>query len=65
MKANDRAQSVSEFAMDRAASDEMIKLIRKLRWIGREDEARTMERELSEMRPMGRGCVLAEPINTD
>ena len=65
MKANDRAQSVSEFAMDRAASDEMIKLIRKLRWIGREDEARTMERELSEMRPMGGGCVLAEPINTD
>ena len=51
--------------MDRAASDETIKLIRKLRWIGREDEARNMERELSEMPPMGRGCVLAEPINTD
>ena len=65
MKANDRAQSVSEFAMDRAASDEMTKLIRKLRWIGKEDEARNMERELNEMRPVGRGCVLAEPINTD
>ena len=65
MKANDRAQSVSEFAMDRAASDETTKLIRKLRWIGKEDEARNMERELNEMRPVGRGCALAEPINTD
>ena len=65
MKENDRAQSASEFAMARAASDETVKLIRKLRWIGREDEARNMERELSEMPPMGRGCVLAEPINTD
>ena len=65
MKENDRAQSVSEFATDRAASDETIKLIRKLRWIGKEEEARNMERELSEMPPMRRGSVLAEPINTD
>jgi hypothetical protein len=65
MRANHRTQSFSEFEVVREPSDETIKLIRKLRWIGKEDEARNVERELRQMPPLGQGRVLAEPINTD
>jgi hypothetical protein len=43
----------------------LIKLIRKLRWIGRDDEARELEKMLSHLPPTYRGCILAEPTNTD
>ncbi len=65
MDANYVARFAADFATDREASDEVIKLIRKLRWIGKEEEARTMERELCQMPPAARGSVLAEPIATD
>jgi hypothetical protein len=41
------------------------KLIRKLRWIGLEDEARRLERAMSTLPPEERGCVSAGPANTD
>jgi hypothetical protein len=40
-------------------------MIRKLRWIGRDDEARELEKVLSHMPPTQRGTVLADPTNTD
>ncbi|MGA0596107.1 hypothetical protein [Enterovirga sp. CN4-39] len=40
-----------------------VKMIRKLRWIGREDEARQLERELRFTK--GSDSVLATPRDTD
>jgi hypothetical protein len=53
------------FAIGRENSDEAIKLIRKLRWIGKEEEARSLEYQLNLLPAMMRGSVLAEPISTD
>jgi hypothetical protein len=44
---------------------EWAKLIRKLRWIGLEDEARTLQRAVSTLPAEERGCVLAGPLSTD
>jgi hypothetical protein len=41
------------------------KLIRKLRWIGLEDEARRLEQALSTLPVDERGTVLAAPFSTD
>ena len=65
MHTNYATLSVSDSAIDQEASDETIKLIRKLRWIGREEEARGMEHELSQLPVRARGSVLAEPFSTD
>ncbi len=65
MNASYGTLSVSDFAIDQEASDETIKLIRKLRWIGREEEARSLEHHLNLPPAMTRGSVLAEPISTD
>lgn len=65
MHANRATGSALDFAIDRETSDEAIKLIRKLRWIGKEDEAHRLERQLNVLPPMQRGSVLADPISTD
>jgi hypothetical protein len=44
---------------------EWVKLIRKLRWIGLEDEARRLELAVSTLPPEQRGTVLNEPSSTD
>jgi hypothetical protein len=49
---------------DRPAS-EWAKLIRKLRWIGMEEEARRLEHAVSTLPPDERGSVSAEPSSTD
>jgi len=41
------------------------KLIRKLRWIGLEDEARRLELAVSTLPPENRDSVSAGPFNTD
>ena len=41
------------------------KLVRKLRWIGKEDEARVLERQLRGTPLDERASVLAEPFSTD
>ena len=58
-------RTAPDFAADRDLSDAAIKLVRKLRWIGKEEEARSVERRLSLMPPTVRGSVLAEPISRD
>jgi hypothetical protein len=46
-------------------SHEWARLIRKLRWIGLEDEARRLEEAVSTLPPEERGCVSAGPFSTD
>jgi len=44
---------------------EMAKLIRKLRWIGLEDEARRLQRVASTLPPEEAGSVSVGPFATD
>jgi hypothetical protein len=46
-------------------SREWARLIRKLRWIGLEDEARRLEHAVSTLPPEERGTVSVGPFNTD
>ena len=46
-------------------SGECTKLIRKLRWIGLDEEADRLQRALRELAPEERGVVLADPRGTD
>jgi hypothetical protein len=52
------------YMRDRPAG-EWAKLIRKLRWIGLDDEARRLEHAVSTLPPEQRGSVAAEPTSTD
>jgi hypothetical protein len=50
---------------EQRASDELVRLIVKLRWMGLDEEANCIERRLL-LRPAGVGeTVLAEPQETD
>jgi hypothetical protein len=46
-------------------SHERVKLIRKLRWIGLDQEAKQIEQALRGLSPERRGSVLAGPDSTD
>jgi hypothetical protein len=52
-------------AIDHDPSGDWAKLIRKLRWIGMEEEAERLQRAVSTLPPDERGCVAAEPYGTD
>jgi hypothetical protein len=56
-------QSVSS-SLDQSMSRELGKLIRKLRWIGMEQEAWRLELVLSALPPENRE-IPAEPLGTD
>jgi hypothetical protein len=56
---------MEESSIDRRPSCEWGKLIRKLRWIGLEDEARNLELAVSTLPPEERGSVSAGPFSTD
>ena len=47
------------------ATGEWAKLIRKLRWIGLEDEARSLQLAVSTLPAEQRGSVSAGPFSTD
>ena len=47
------------------ASCDWMKRIRKLRWIGMEDEAQRLQQAVSTLPLDRRGSVLAEPFSTD
>jgi hypothetical protein len=64
MKMLQARDNVVSFADERTACD-WAKLIRKLRWIGLEDEARQLEQAVSTLPPEQRGCVSADPSSTD
>ena len=50
-------------SVDERRSRELVKRVRKLRWIGNEDEAKQLERELR-AGPVS-DCVLAAFVDTD
>ena len=50
---------------ERPPQHEWAKLIRKLRWIGFEDEARRLEQAVSTLPPEERGSVSVGPFSTD
>ncbi|MFL5003155.1 MAG: hypothetical protein ACJ8DY_22470 [Xanthobacteraceae bacterium] len=47
--------------LSHGSSDDWIKLIRKLRWIGLEEEAQRLQHAVSTLHGVNGGCVLAEP----
>jgi DNA-directed RNA polymerase specialized sigma24 family protein len=46
-------------------SGELVKMVRKLRWIGMEEEAKRMQLALNALPPDRRETVLAGPPSTD
>ena len=52
-------------APDLEESRECIKLIRKLRWIGLDDEASRLQEAVRTFAPDGRDTVVAESVSTD
>jgi hypothetical protein len=51
--------------MDNQLSWEWARLIRKIRWIGLEDEARRLEIAVSTLPPEERGRMSVGPFSTD
>jgi hypothetical protein len=51
-----------QISAEQRAENELVKRIRKLRWIGMDDEARTLQRKLG---PRRADSVLAAPVDTD
>ena len=51
--------------IDQRPSREWAELIRKLRWIGLEEEARRLELAVSTLPPEERGSVSVGPFSTD
>jgi hypothetical protein len=49
----------------KSASTDLVKLLRKLRWIGMEEEARQLEIALSRFPPEQTATVLADAPSTD
>jgi hypothetical protein len=47
------------------ASNDLIRLIRKLRWIGMDDEAKRIQTELKHRAVPAEDSVLARPRDTD
>jgi hypothetical protein len=52
-------------SMHQRPSSDWARLIRKLRWIGLEEEARRLELAVSTLPPEARGSVSVGPFSTD
>ena len=61
----DRKNKRVEMSVEERQSDEVIKLIRKLRWIGLETEAKELQGVLEGLPSPHRGSLVAGPHNTD
>ena len=61
----ERARANEASSIDRQSLHYWGKLIRKLRWIGLEDEARRLEQAVSTLPPEERGSVSVGPFSTD
>jgi hypothetical protein len=55
----------SAAAVDPEVAQEMVKLLRKLRWIGLEDEAESLQRAIGAIPASGRASILSWPASTD
>ncbi len=59
------AADASDASSTDKAPNELIKLIRKLRWMGMEDEAKGLQQELTRRHATTADSVLATPAETD
>ena len=59
------SQNLSSQPQETRGPNETVKLIRKLRWIGMEEEAQKLQRELSEREDAAADSVVATPRDTD
>ena len=60
-----RQQQPPDTSASRRASNELVKLIRKLRWIGLDEEAKGLESELERRHATIADSVLAMTAETD
>ena len=58
-------QNTPETLTAQQASNELVKLIRKLRWMGMEEEAEKMEKQLTQCNVPAADCVVAVSRETD
>ena len=58
-------EGTMERSNEQRASDELVKLIQKLRWVGLESEAKSMQRELTARAVPAADSVIATPRETD
>ena len=59
------SRPMPDVSPDQQQAAETAKLIRKLRWIGKEAEAHDLELQLSQCQLVVRASVLADPPSTD
>ena len=60
-----RKQKLSDTSARQRPSNELVKLIRKLRWLGMEEEAQGLQKELERRRATAADSVLATVAETD
>jgi hypothetical protein len=65
MQAKRARDDVPTALSEHRSSAELVELIRKLRWIGMEDEAKRIQTELSNLPARAGGSVVVEPGSTD
>lgn len=65
MKAVHLEDTVVDATQEETAAREVVKLIRKLRWIGMEKEAEQLQTALSGFPPDKRASLLTGPDSTD
>jgi hypothetical protein len=63
LQAREQAKDLPDVSPDQRASNDIIKLIRKLRWMGMEGEAERLRNALAGMPRLD--SVVAEPRETD
>ena len=58
-------QNTPETLAEQRASNELVKLIRKLRWMGMDEEAEKVEKRLTQCNVPAADCVVAVSRETD
>jgi hypothetical protein len=65
MEMRHEQQKTSEASVEQRASNELVKLIRKLRWMGMEEEAKKEENQLTLSNVPAADSVVARSRETD
>jgi hypothetical protein len=60
-----KQKQLQDVLAEQRSSNELVKLIRKLRWMGMEDEAERVETKLARSEVEPADCVLAASRETD
>lgn len=59
------SEKAADDSAHRKTSNEIVRLVRKLRWVGMEEEAEQLLKELEQRPAMAVDTVLASPRETD